>query len=143
MHHCSANSSQRHRTTALSIHAITTKAKILALLLWLERPTRSLTFSGNGIPPDVPSLLTRYHFCKILHTALEEDATLRHLHAAAADAVANDAEGRRLGGSGPGDEFPTLREEGAWRWMVRNGWDWSRRPRDAATRGRVRGSRRT
>ena len=94
--HRSANSSQRHRTTALSIHAITTKAKLLALLLWLERPTRSLAFSGNGILPDAPSLLAQEHFGTILHTALEDDATLRHLHAADANNVANDAEGRRL-----------------------------------------------
>ena len=141
VHHYSVNSSQRHRTTALSIHAITTKAKLLALLLWLERPTRSLAFSGNGIPPDAPLLLTQEHFGRILHAALEDDATLRHLHAADAADIANDAEGRRLRRSGLSDEF-ARREEDAWRWMVQHDWDWSRLPRDAATHGRARCSRR-
>ena len=106
---CTANGIAAPSTSAECITALPT-----ALLLWLERPTRSLAFSGNGTPPDAPLLLTRENFGRILHTALEDNATLRHLHNAGADDVANNAEGRRLRGSGPSDEFARREEDARW-----------------------------
>ena len=80
------------------------KATLLALLLWLERPTQFCAFSGNSIWPYVMWLLTRECFDRILHTALEDNATFWYLHAAATPAAIN-AKGRRLRGLGPRGKF--------------------------------------
>ena len=93
---------------------------LLPLLLCLEHP--NLFTAGRVDANETPTThaLSREHFSKILFTALDDDATLRHLHGSDYDYNGNH---RQLLGH---YEVNYEEEEASWQRMARHGWSWSR-----------------
>ena len=115
-----------------------TAAKLLSLLLWLESPARPTAAAAaaagasadgsidDSASPGTPRRrsLSRARFSRILHTALDDEATLQHLRAD--DETIEDDNLRRLQAL-PSREV-AFNEHDAWARMVQHGWDWGKRP---------------